>query len=207
MLEEGALPQQVDKVMVDFGYPMGPFAVGDLAGLDIGYASRRRRAAADPNYRKLVVADRVVEAGRKGQKTGAGWYRYENGGRTPIPDPLVETLIRQTAAELGVEQRSFTEEEMLRRLLFASINEICRILAEGIIYRASDMDAIWLNGFGFPRYRGGPMFWADGIGARAVYDQVAAWHQRYGVRWAPAPLLRAVAETGGQFRDLMGASR
>src|SRR5205807_3927823 len=130
MLEEGALPQQIDQVMVDFGYPMGPFAVGDLAGLDIGYASRKRRAAKDPNFRKLPIADRLVEAGRKGQKTGAGWYRYEKGDRTPHPDPEVERIIRDTAKELGVEQRTLSDEEILRRLLFASVNEACKILEE-----------------------------------------------------------------------------
>ncbi len=205
MLEEGVLPQQVDAVMVAFGYPMGPFAVGDLAGLDIGYASRQRRAAADPHYRKLVIADRLVEAGRKGQKTGAGWYRYEAGDRTPIPDPAVEAIIRTTAAELGVVPRELSETEILHRLLFASVNETCKILEEGVISRASDMDAIWLNGFGFPRYRGGLMFWADGIGARAVYDQVAVWHQRYGQRWAPSPLLQRTAEAGGKLRELASA--
>ena len=206
MLEEGVLPQQVDRVMMEFGYPMGPFAVGDLAGLDIGYASRQRRAAADPGYRKLVIADRLVEAGRKGQKTGAGWYRYEKGDRTPIPDPAVEAIIRATAEELGVEQRALSDTEILHRLLFASVNEACKILEEGIVARASDMDAIWLNGFGFPRYRGGLMFWADGVGARAVYDQIAVWHQRYGQRWAPAPLLRRTAEAGGRFRELTGGA-
>ena len=206
MLEEGVLPQQVDRVMVEFGYPMGPFAVGDLAGLDIGYASRRRRAAADPTYRKLVIADRLVEAGRKGQKTGAGWYRYESGNRTPIPDPEVEAIIRATAAELGVEQRELSDTEILHRLLFASLNEACRILEEGIVARASDIDAIWLNGFGFPRYRGGLMFWADGVGARAACDQIAIWHQRYGQRWAPAALLQRTADADGRFRELTASA-
>ena len=140
--------------------------------------------------------------GRKGQKTGAGWYRYENGDRTPHPDPEVHRIIREVAAEQGIEQRSFTDEEMLQRLLFGSVNEACKMLEEGKALRASDIDVMWLNGFGFPRYRGGLMFWADGIGARAIYNQIAAWHQRYGARWAPAPLLRQVAEQGGQFRDL-----
>src|SRR5690606_1347126 len=174
LLEEGALPEQVDKVMVDFGYPMGPFAVGDLAGLDIGYAGRQRRAAADPNYRKLPIADKLVELGRYGQKTGAGWYRYEKGDRTPHPDPEVAKIIKETAAGLGIEQKSFTDEEILRRMLFASVNEACRIIEEGIAYRASDIDIMWLYGFGFPRYRGGLMFWADQIGSREVYNQVAA---------------------------------
>lgn len=205
LLEEGCLPEQVDRVMVDFGYPMGPFAVGDLAGLDIGAAGRRRRAAANPNYRTLPIADKLVEMGRYGQKTGAGWYRYEKGDRTPHPDPEVARIIRETAAAMGVPQKSFTDEEILRRLLFSSVNEACRILEEGKAYRASDIDVMWLHGFGFPRYRGGLMFWADGIGARAVHDQIAAWHQRYGERWAPARLLRELAETGTPFREAKAA--
>ena len=201
MLEEGALPEQIDKVMVDFGYPMGPFAVGDLAGLDIGAEGRKRRAAADPNYRKLPIADRLVELGRFGQKTGAGWYRYEKGDRTPYPDPAVAQIIADMGRELGIEQHAFTEEEILRRLLFSSVNEACKILEEGIAYRSSDVDVMWLHGFGFPRYRGGLMFWADQIGPKAVYDQISIWHQRYGSRWAPSAYLRRLAESGTSFRD------
>ncbi|MBN8872302.1 MAG: enoyl-CoA hydratase/isomerase family protein [Rhodospirillales bacterium] len=201
LLEEGCLPEQVDKVMVDFGYPMGPFAVGDLAGLDIGAEGRKRRAAANPNYRKLPIADKLVEMGRYGQKTGAGWYRYEKGDRTPHPDPEVAAIIKQVAAEMGVPQRQFTDEEILRRLLFSSVNEACRILEEGKAYRASDVDVMWLHGFGFPRYRGGLMFWADGIGVRNVYNQIAAWHQQYGERWAPSKLLRDLAETNTPLRE------
>jgi len=201
LLEEGCLPEQVDKAMVEFGYPMGPFAVGDLAGLDIGAAGRRRRAAENPNYRKLPIADRLVELGRYGQKTGAGWYKYEKGDRTPHPDPEVAAIIKSVAAELGVPQKAFTDTEILHRLLFSSVNEACRILEEGKAYRASDIDVMWLHGFGFPRYRGGLMYWADGIGVREVYNQIAAWHQQYGSRWAPSQLLRALAESGTSFRE------
>jgi 3-hydroxyacyl-CoA dehydrogenase len=201
LLEEGCLPEQVDKVMVDFGYPMGPFAVGDLAGLDIGAEGRKRRAAANPNYRKLPIADRLVELGRYGQKTSAGWYRYEKGDRTPHPDPEVAAIIKSVAAEMGVPQKEFSGTEILHRLLFASVNEACRILEEGKAYRASDVDVMWLHGFGFPRYRGGLMYWADGIGVREVYNQIAAWHQQYGERWAPSKLLRDLAESGTPFRD------
>jgi len=201
LLEEGCLPEQVDKVMVDFGYPMGPFAVGDLAGLDIGAAGRRRRAAENPNYRKLPIADKLVELGRYGQKTGAGWYKYEKGDRTPHPDPEVAAIIKQVAAELGVPQKTFTDTEILQRLLFSSVNEACRILEEGKAYRASDIDVMWLHGFGFPRYRGGLMYWADGIGVKNVYAQIANWHQQYGERWAPSRLLRELAESGTAFRD------
>jgi 3-hydroxyacyl-CoA dehydrogenase len=201
LLEEGCLPEQVDKVMIDFGYPMGPFAVGDLAGLDIGAEGRKRRALANPNYRKLPIADKLVEMGRYGQKTGAGWYRYEKGDRTPHPDPEVAAIIKSVAAEMGVPQRTFTDTEILHRLLFSSVNEACRILEEGKAYRASDIDVMWLHGFGFPRYRGGLMYWADGIGVKNVYAQIASWHQQYGDRWAPSRLLRELAETNTPFRE------
>ena len=201
MVEEGALPEQIDRVMLDFGYPMGPFAVGDLAGLDIGYAARRRRAAADPEYRKLPVPDRLVEMGRKGQKTGAGWYRYEKGDRTPHPDPEVKRIIAEVARETGVEQRTLTDEEILQRLLFGSLNEACKILEEGKALRASDIDVMWLHGFGFPRYRGGLMYWADTIGARVILERMSEWHARYGARWAPSNLLRELAAAGGSLRE------
>jgi 3-hydroxyacyl-CoA dehydrogenase len=201
LLEEGALPQQIDKVMVDFGYPMGPFAVSDLSGLDVSYDTRKRRAAANPDFRKLHVPDRMVELGRKGQKTRAGWYRYDEGDRTPHPDPEVERILAEVGRELGTPQRTFTAEEILKRLLFASVNEACRILEDGKAYRGSDIDVMWLHGFGFPRHRGGPMYWADGIGAQEIHRQVSDWHEQYGGRWKPARLLADVAERGGLLRD------
>jgi 3-hydroxyacyl-CoA dehydrogenase len=206
MLEEGVLPEQVDKVMVGFGYPMGPFAVSDLSGLDISYDTRKRRAAADPNYRKLHVPDRLVEMGRKGQKTGAGWYRYEKGDRTPHPDEVVKSVIADVAKEFGIAQREFSDDEILKRLLLASVNEACKILEEGKAYRASDIDVMWLHGFGFPRYRGGLMFWADNaMGAKAILDQITEWHQRYGDRWKPSNLLKEIAASGGSLREAKGA--
>jgi 3-hydroxyacyl-CoA dehydrogenase len=206
MLEEGALPEQIDKVMIDFGYPMGPFAVSDLSGLDVSYDTRKRRAAADPNFRKLHVPDRLVEMGRKGQKTGAGWYRYEKGDRTPHPDEVVKSVIAEVARELGIPQRTFTDEEILRRLLLASVNEACKILEGGKAYRASDIDVMWLHGFGFPRYRGGLMYWADTIGSKEILRQIEEWHARYGDRWRPATLLREIAESGGSFREAKDAT-
>ena len=206
MVEEGALPEQIDKVMVDFGYPVGPFTVNDMSGLDISYDTRKRRAAADPNYRGLPITDRLVEMGRLGQKTGKGWYRYEKGDRTPIVDPEVRRIIKEVAQERGFQQRTFTDKEILRRLLFSSVNEACKILEEGKALRASDVDVMWLNGFGFPRYRGGLMYWADQIGAREVYNQIAIWHQRYGARWRPSRLLQEVAEHGGLLREVKGRS-
>jgi 3-hydroxyacyl-CoA dehydrogenase len=142
-----------------------------------------------------------------GQKTGKGWYRYEKGDRTPIVDPETHAIIKDVAAEKGFEQRTFTDEEILRRLLFSSVNEACKILEEGKALRASDIDVMWLNGFGFPRYRGGLMFWADQIGAREVYNQIAIWHQRYGARWRPSRLLQELAEGGGLLREVKGRMR
>lgn len=202
LLEEGALPEQVDAVMKAFGYPMGPFAVGDLAGLDVSAAGRRRRAAAgDPNYRALPIADRLVAMGRLGQKTGAGWYRYEKGDRTPHPDPAVAAIIAEEAARLGTAPRALSDQEILHRLLFASVNEACRIIEGGFAYRAADVDVMWLHGFGFPRHRGGLMHWADTIGAAAILAQMRAWQQVHGARWAPAPLLVRIAEAGGKLVD------
>jgi 3-hydroxyacyl-CoA dehydrogenase len=205
MLEEGALPEQIDKVMVAFGYPMGPFAVSDLSGLDVSYDTRKRRAAANPHYRKLHVPDRLVELGRKGQKSGEGWYRYESGSRTPVPDPEVTRIIASVAAELGAPQRTFSDAEILRRLLFASVNEACKILDEGKAYRASDIDVMWLYGFGFPRHRGGLMYWADTIGAAEICRDVSEWHGRYGDRWKPSRLLVQAGEAGAPLREIRAA--
>ncbi|MFT5510060.1 MAG: 3-hydroxyacyl-CoA dehydrogenase [Hyphomicrobiaceae bacterium] len=202
LIEDGARPEQVDKVMVGFGYPVGPFAVNDMSGLDVSYDTRKRRAAADPNYRGLPVTDALVEAGRLGQKTGAGWYRYEPGDRTPHVDPETQRIIQQVAEERGFEQHEMTDTEVLHRLLFSSINEICKILEEDKAIRASDVDVMWLNGFGFPRYRGGPMYWGDTVGAMEIYNQIAAWHQRYGDRWKPSQLLRDIANSGGKLREI-----
>jgi 3-hydroxyacyl-CoA dehydrogenase len=147
-----------------------------------------------------------VEKGRYGQKTGAGWYRYEKGDRTPRPDPEVAAIIKQVAAEMGVPQKEFTDQEILHRLLFCSVNEACRILEEGKAYRASDIDVMWLHGFGFPRYRGGLLYWADSIGVRNVYDQIARWHQQYGERWSPSRLLRELADRNTPFREAKAAA-
>jgi len=202
MLEEGALPDQIDRVMMAFGYPKGPFAVNDMSGLDISYDTRKRRLAEDPNFRVLPVSDRMVESGRKGLKVGKGWYRYEKGDRTPHVDPEVARIIKEVAEEHGIEQHIFTDEEILHRLLFSSINEMCKIIDEDKAIRASDIDVMWLYGFGFPRFRGGPMYWGDEVGVQEIYNQIAAWHQRYGDRWKPSELLRRTAQSGGKLRDL-----
>ncbi len=173
LLEEGALPEQVDRVMVEFGYPMGPFAVSDLAGLDIGHAWRGRRAERDPKFRRLPLADTLVAMGRLGQKTKSGWYRYADDGRTPLPDPEVARVIDDFVAASGRPRRSHSDEEILHRLLFSAVNEACRILAEGLVYRASDIDVAWLHGFGFPRYRGGLLFWATASARRQSWTRSA----------------------------------
>jgi 3-hydroxyacyl-CoA dehydrogenase len=203
---EGATPVQIDRVMFDFGYPVGPFVVNDIAGIDVGYMVRQTKKAEDPdNYEPNPVADRLYEMGRLGQKTNAGFYRYEEGSRTPLPDPEVDAVIAEVAAAAGMELRVLSDEEILHRLLFASVNEASRILEEGVAYRPSDVDVMWAGGFNFPRYRGGLMFWADQIGSRRIYDQIRVWHQRYGKRWTPAPLLQQLAENNQSFADWQAA--
>jgi len=203
LLEEGALPQQIDKVFLDFGFAMGPMAVGDLAGLDVSYLVRKRQVQfLKPGERWPVVADRVVEAGRKGQKTMAGWYRYEEGSRKPLPDPEVQKIIEETSAELGIERRAITDQEIHERCFYALINEGAKILDEGMAQRASDIDVIWTNGYGFPVAKGGPMFHADQVGARHVYERLAHWAEAASPALEPAPLLEKLARTGGRFADL-----
>jgi 3-hydroxyacyl-CoA dehydrogenase len=203
LLEEGALPHQVDKAIYDFGFPMGPFAMGDLAGLDVGWLVRKARAATRPsNLRYSPIADRICEMGRYGQKTSAGWYRYEEGSRAPIPDPEIEKLITGISAELGYERRPIDEQEIVQRCMYPLINEGAKILAEGIAQRPSDIDVVWLYGYGFPRQRGGPMFYADTVGLKQVYDVMSALYDAHGDWLQPAPLLKELAEAGKSFGDL-----
>lgn len=202
LVEDGASPRQIDAVMQHFGYRMGPFATADMSGHDNSYANRKRRKAADPAYRMLPIADRMVEKGRRGQKTGMGWYRYEGGDRTPHDDPEAERIIAEVRQELGITPRKITDEEVLARMLYASVNEACRIIAEGVATRAGDVDAMWLNGFGFPRGRGGLLYWADQQGGpKAVLAEIEAWHKAMGDRWAPAPLLVALARKNLSFAE------
>ena len=203
LIEEGALPQQVDKVIFDFGFPMGPFTMGDMAGLDIGWAVRKRKAAERPsNQRYSAVADRICEQGRFGQKTGSGWYRYAQGSRAPIPDPAIEALIIQASKDAGIERREISDDEVLKRCLYPLVNEGAKILEEGLAIRASDIDIIWIYGYGFPRYRGGPMFWADTIGLGVVYETMQRFHAEHGELMRPAPLLERLAKEGKKFNDL-----
>jgi 3-hydroxyacyl-CoA dehydrogenase len=194
LILEGAPPQQVDKVLTDFGFPMGPFAMSDLAGLDVGWRIRKGRGTASP------VADRICELGRFGQKTGAGYFRYEKGERAPIPDPVVEQIIAEVAKDQGIARRQIGEEEIQQRLLYPMVNEGAKILEEKIAIRASDIDVIWVYGYGWPIYRGGPMFWADSIGLKAVRDRMLAYKKQSGDDfWTPAPLLDRLAEAGKGF--------
>jgi len=200
LLEDGALPHEVDRALVDFGLAMGPYAMADLAGLDIGWAVRKRQEATRPKHlRYSTIPDRICELGRFGQKTGAGFYRYEKGSRTPIPDPEIASLIEGVSQELGIERRSFTPDQIVERCIYALINEGAKILEERIALRASDVDLVWIHGYGFPRYRGGPMFYADTVGVKKVYDAVARFHAEQGEWMKPAPLLEQLARAGGRF--------
>ena len=202
LIEEGALPEQIDRVIYEFGFPMGPFGLGDLAGLDVGWRVRQHREPTRPKHlRYSSIADRLYEMGRYGQKTGKGWFRYEEGSRVPIPDPEVEQLIVRTSEELGIERRDISDEEILERCLFALVNEGARVLDEGISERASDLDLIWIYGYGFPRYRGGPMFYADSVGVDHVYATMQRFHEVHGDWLEPAPLLERLAREGGTFGD------
>jgi 3-hydroxyacyl-CoA dehydrogenase len=202
LVEEGALPRDVDQALFDFGMPMGPFAVGDLAGLDIGWAVRKAEAPTRPKDRRYSpLGDRLCEMGRFGQKTNAGWYRYEPGSRTPVPDPDVEKLIVETSAELGITRREIGGQEIIERCIYALVNEGAKILAEGIAARASDIDTVWINGYGFPAWRGGPMFHGDAVGPAKIHDAVERFHAEHGVFWEPAPLLAELAKSGGKFGD------
>ena len=199
LLEEGALPQQVDRVMEDFGFAMGPFRVSDLAGLDIGWAIRKRQAATrDPAERYSRIADLICEQGRFGQKTGAGYYRYEDG-RKPVPDPAIEALIVQASRDAGFTRRDISDQEILERCLYQLVNEGAKILEEGIAQRASDIDIIYLYGYGYPRHRGGPMMSADLIGLPKVLQAVQGYAQRVGRWWKPAALLEKLAGEGKGF--------
>ncbi len=188
---------------------MGPFRVGDLAGLDIGWALRKRRAAEFPGRDFSNVADDLCEAGRFGQKTGAGWYRYEAGSRTPIPDPKVTAIIEQYRRQRGITARAVGPAEIVERCIHALINEGARILEDGIAQRASDIDLVYLNGYGFPAYRGGPMFFADQRGlhdiARAL-QRIADQPGSDAAAWTPAPLLTRLARQGQTFGAYKGSA-
>jgi 3-hydroxyacyl-CoA dehydrogenase len=206
LLEEGATVEQIDGALVDIGMAMGPLAVGDLAGLDVGWRIRKEYAHLTPKgERQPLVADRLCEMGRYGQKTGAGWYRYEPGNRTPVPDPEVAKLIEELAAKAGIKRRKITPQEIVDRTIYSLVNEGAKILEEGIALRAVDIDIIYINGYGFPPYRGGPMWYADMVGVKKVYERVQEFEKHQSDLWKPAGLLKQLAETGKKFADLDAA--
>jgi 3-hydroxyacyl-CoA dehydrogenase len=194
LLIEGALPHEVDAAMVNFGFRMGPFATGDLAGLDIGWRIRKATGVSAP------IADALCEKGRFGQKTGKGYYIYEPGARTGLPDPEVQALIISVSDRLGVTRRSISPEEIVERLIFPMINEGARILSEGIAVRASDIDVIWANGYGWPGWRGGPMYYADHAGLPRIVSRLEEFAaMTHEPTLKPATLLRELAESGRTF--------
>jgi 3-hydroxyacyl-CoA dehydrogenase len=201
LVEDGATPEQVDRALTDFGMAMGIFAVDDMAGVDIAWRVRQElNQFSEPGARKPLVADKLCEMGRFGQKTGGGWYRYGDD-RKPLPDPDVLALIEKTTTAAGITRRSFTSEEIIERTIYALINEGARVLEEGVALRAADIDTVYVSGYGFPAYRGGPMFYADRVGLATIHDRVAALHREHGQRWAPAPLLARLAREGSSFKE------
>ncbi len=202
LIEKGASPEQVDKALEKFGLAMGPFRMGDLAGNDIGWAVRKHRYAQGVTIPFSEISDRLCEMGRFGQKTGAGWYRYEPGNRNPIPDPIVAKLIADYRHEKGINARKFSDNEVVERCMFALVNEGAKILEEGIAQRASDVDMTYIAGYGFPAWRGGPMFWADQQGLYNVVARMkefAAQSEEDAKFWQPAPLLARLAAEGKSF--------
>ena len=202
LLEEGCTPQQVDKAIEKFGFAMGPFRMGDLAGNDIGWAIRKRRYQEKPNMKYSKTADLLCEMGRFGQKTGAGWYDYQAGKRDAIPNKEVEAMIVKHRADLGITPRKISDEEIVQRLVFSLVNEAAHILEEGIASKASDIDMVYITGYGFPIYRGGPMLYADQVG---LFNVVQAMN-RFATNplddaefWKPAPLLAKLAAEGKTF--------
>ena len=201
LVEEGALPQDVDRVIETFGFRMGPFRVYDLAGLDISWAIEKRRAETRPvEERFSPLLGRICDLGRYGQKTGAGWYKYEDG-RTAVPDPLIETMLTERSAEMGINRRDISDEEILQRCIYSLINEGAKILEEDLAIRASDIDVIWQHGYGFPRWRGGPMFYADTVGLAEVVKTLDHFHAEWGDKWEPTALLRELADSGSSFKE------
>jgi 3-hydroxyacyl-CoA dehydrogenase len=200
LLDEGATPQQVDGALQKWGLAMGPFAMYDMAGNDIGWEIRKRRARERPELVYSKFADRVCELGRFGQKTGKGFYLYEAGSRKPVPDPEIETMLERYRQEIGVTPRQIPDDEIVARCMYALANEGAKILQEGIALRASDIDMVYLTGYGFPPYRGGPMFYADTVGLESVLNSIRDFEKGYqGAQWQPAPLLVKLAKESRRF--------
>ncbi len=200
MLEEGALPWQIDKVIYNFGFPMGPYAMGDMAGLDVGWRNRKAKFdSLTPREKACNIIDKICEMGRFGQKTGSGFYKYDEK-RNATPDPFIEELIIKHSQEVGIKRRTITEQEIIERAIYSMINEGAKILEEGIAARPLDIDVVWLFGYGFPIYLGGPMFYADTVGLKKVYDAILKYKDMVGAEyWTPSPLLEKLAKEGNGF--------
>ncbi len=204
LVEEGATIEAVDNALYEFGMAMGPLATGDLAGLDVGWRIRKEsRHLQRPGVRQAFVEDRLCELGRFGQKTGAGWHKYDEN-RKPSPDPEVAALIRRWTSDAGIPQQQISAEEIVERCIYTLVNEGARLLEEGIALRAVDIDIIYLNGYGFPAHRGGPMWYADTVGLKKVYERICDFRQGLGSWWEPAPLLQRLAEQGKTFAEFGG---
>jgi len=201
LVEEGADIVSVDNALYGFGMAMGPLSVADLAGLDVGWRIRKEyRHLEKPGVRQPLAEDRLCEMGRFGQKTGAGWFKYDDQ-RRQSPDPEIAALVRKWAQEAGIPQRPISVEEIVERCIYALVNEGARILEEGYALRSVDIDIIYLNGYGFPAYRGGPMWYADTIGLKKVYERISEFERQHGETWKPAPLLKQLAQLGKGFAD------
>jgi len=202
LIEEGAEVEAVDQALVEFGNAMGPLATGDLAGLDVGWRIRKEyRHLEKRGIRQPFAEDRLCEMGRYGQKTVRGWYRYDENRRASV-DPELSALLRKWSTDAGIPQRQISDAEIVDRCIYALVNEGARILEEGYALRAVDIDIIYLNGYGFPGYRGGPMWYADTVGLQKVYQRICEFHQQHGELWEPAPPLQRLAEAGKTFAEL-----
>lgn len=199
---EGARPDEVDAAMYGFGMAMGPLTVSDMAGLDIGYLNRKGMDESQYEIKATSWYDRLVEMDRKGLKVGAGIYDYDEGSRTPKPSDVTMKIIKEESARHGFTRKSKTPEEIIERCMLALVNEGAKILGEGMAYRASDIDVVYANGYGYPPYRGGPMHYADHLGIKNVYEKICGFAEEFGERWwKPAPLLKELAEAGKSFAD------
>jgi 3-hydroxyacyl-CoA dehydrogenase len=203
MVLDGASPYQIDRALTDYGFAMGPYAVSDLAGLDIGYASRQRRApTAHPQERYPIFADELYSLGRLGQKTQKGYYLYTQGSRKGLEDPVVEAIVAQARVEAGSKPRTFSDDEIVRRYMAAMINEAARVLDDGIALRPLDIDVVLLYGYGFPRWRGGPMHTADQMGLSRILSDIQSFALEDEFFWQAAPLLTRLVEEDRDFNSL-----
>ena len=197
LLLKNAMPKEIDRVIFDFGFPMGPFAMRDLAGLDIGWLGDKTPDK-DTNIRHQLCA-----RGRRGQKTGGGFYAYEQGSRTPIPNAEVEQIVQEVSKNAGITRKEISQEDMLKRMIYAMVNEAAKILDEGIALRAPVIDVIWVYGYGWPTYRGGLTYYADQIGLNEIVEDLERFSREYDPDLEPAPLLRELAQEGKSFRDFV----